>query len=93
MDALSCCCDAPAEQPYYNEFECSKCLKICDYYGVHTCRGESCSSVETSEYKDWYGITTGHWCDTCYETNYIFKKDRYPTMEYDGYGERLEEDY
>jgi hypothetical protein len=34
----------------------------------------------------------GKQCD-CYENNYPYRKDRYPTEEYDGYGERLGDDY
>lgn len=59
---------------------------------VVPCRG--CGSHESDERHDWYGITTGHWCDDCYESNrYPYKKSRYATEEYDGYGERLGEDY
>jgi hypothetical protein len=56
------------------------------------CRG--CQTVYAEERFDAYGITTGHWCDDCYENNYPYRKDRYPTMEHDGYGDYLEpEDY
>ena len=93
MDILSFCCDAPSEQTDVDDYECSECLKSCESYAVHRCRGEECTSVETSEFTDWYGITTGHWCDSCYESNYPYRKDRYPSLEMDGYGERIEDDY
>jgi hypothetical protein len=40
---------------------------------------------------DAYGIFTGIYCDKCFENNYPYRKDRYPTMEYDGYGDYLNE--
>lgn len=59
------------------------------------CRGCECDTP--MERRDWYGITTGYWCDKCYDdsSKYPFRKDRYPTVEYDGYGERLglDDDY
>ena len=58
----------------------------------HHCKG--CRTViEVHERCDYYGIFTGHYCDDCYENNYPYRKDRYPTMEYDGYGDYLEDDY
>jgi hypothetical protein len=40
---------------------------------------------------DYYGMYTGLYCDVCYDSdNYPYKKDRYPTIEYDGFGEHLE---
>ena len=40
---------------------------------------------------DYYGMYTGLYCDACYDSdNYPYKKDRYPTIEYDGFGEQLE---
>jgi hypothetical protein len=62
-------------------------------YKQHTCRGDGCESVVTRERHDAYGITTGHYCDKCYKSNYPYRKDRYPTQEHHGYGERLDEDY
>jgi hypothetical protein len=56
------------------------------------CKG--CGTVHANERHDHYGITTGHWCDDCYESDkYPYRKDRYPTMEHDGYGDYLESDY
>jgi len=52
------------------------------------CRG--CGSIHISERFDAYGIPTGYWCDDCYENNYPYKKNRY---DYEGYGERLDDDY
>jgi len=63
------------------------------------CKGEGCEKeaeqMHPIKYHEWarndaYGYYTGLYCDDCYENNYPYKKDRYPTMEYDGYGERLE---
>ena len=52
------------------------------------CRG--CGTVHASECHDAYGITTGFWCNDCYESSrYPYKKDRY---DYRAYGERLDED-
>ena len=56
------------------------------------CKGHGCDEEGFERY-DWYGISTGHYCDKCYETNYPYKKERYATEEYDGYGERLDTDY
>ena len=62
-------------------------------YKVNSCRG--CSELKDSveERFDFYGITTGHYCQDCYENNYPYRKDRYATIEYDGYGERLSDEY
>jgi len=44
--------------------------------------------------RDYFGIFTGIYCDDCYNSNdtdkYPYIKDRYATIEYDGYGEQLE---
>ena len=53
------------------------------------CRGCLEYKDDTQERFDFFGITTGYYCDGCYENNYPFRKDRYPTIEHDGYGERL----
>ena len=56
------------------------------------CRG--CGTVHASECHDAHGITTGHWCDACYDSDkYPYRKDRYPTQETHGYGDYLEPDY
>ena len=53
------------------------------------CRG--CETVHASEMHDAYGITTGYWCDDCYNSSkYPYKKHRY---DYASNGERLEDDY
>jgi DnaJ-class molecular chaperone len=68
-----------------NEEECFNC----NGYGVYLPRIKV-------EYHKWarfdaYGIYTELCCDKCYKNgNYSYRKDRYPTMENDGYGERLE---
>lgn len=46
-----------------------------------TCRG--CETVDAHPRYDAYGIDTGHYCDDCYENNYPYRKDRYPTAESD----------
>ena len=56
------------------------------------CKG--CDTPYASEMHDAHGITTGFWCDKCYDSDkYPYRKDRYPTQETHGYGERLEDDY
>lgn len=56
------------------------------------CRG--CGTPYANEQTDYFGITTGYWCSSCYESpKYPYRKDKYPTIEHDGYGERLEDDY
>lgn len=58
-------------------------------YEVIPCRG--CESDDSEERRDWYGMSTGYWCDSCYDSSrYPYKKSRYATEEYDGYGERLD---
>lgn len=68
--------------------------QIKNYYitKIHTCRGSGCDLVG-HERHDAYGISTGYWCHDCYENRYPYRKDRYPTIEHDGYGERLDDDY
>ncbi len=53
----------------------------------HSCKG--CNAPDAHERCDAYGIFTGYYCDDCYENNYPYRKDRYPTMENDGYCEYL----
>jgi len=61
-------------------------------YITSKCRG--CGSVHANECCDAHGISTGYWCDDCYNSSkYPYRKDAYPTMETHGYGERLEDDY
>ena len=55
------------------------------------CRG--CRTEEGYPRHDWHGIPTGDYCDECYENNYPYRKDRYDTIEFDGQGERLNDDY
>jgi hypothetical protein len=55
------------------------------------CRG--CSNPYADNKFDAHGISTGHWCNSCYNSNkYPYRKDRYPTMETHGFGECLEYD-
>ena len=59
---------------------------------VIPCRG--CELNEGEEQHDAHGISTGHWCNECYESsNYPYRKDRYETIETHGDGERLSDDY
>ena len=60
-------------------------------YKEHSCRGCREFKLDTDKRTDWYGIYTGHYCEDCYENNYPYKKERYATIEYDGYGEQLED--
>jgi hypothetical protein len=56
------------------------------------CRG--CGTVHAQERYDAHGITTGHWCQSCYDSSkYPYRKDRYATIETHGYGERLSDNY
>lgn len=79
-----------------------------DYMNFVHCKGRDCekqskieggfSRSESLKYHEWtredaHGIYTGHYCDDCYENNYPYRKDKYPTMEDNGYGEYLESDY
>ena len=55
---------------------------------VIPCRG---CQEEGHMQHDAYGITTGHWCNTCYDSDkYPYRKDAY---DYEAYGERLDDDY
>ncbi len=59
---------------------------------VISCRG--CGGDESQEQHDAHGISTGYWCHECYESSrYPYRKDRYPTIETHGEGERLNDEY
>ena len=64
-------------------------------YITTKCRG--CSTPYANEQHDAHGITTGNWCEDCYEDEsiYPYRKDKYPTMETHGFGEvlGLDDDY
>jgi len=65
-----------------------------DFY-IH-CRGRNCDKTTRtddtiSERSDAYGISTGHYCDDCYDNNYPYRKDRYYDESYAG--ERMDDDY
>lgn len=66
-------------------------------YKRYRCRGKECQDIPyekwAEERHDYYGISTGYFCRDCYNSCYPYRKDRYPTEEHDGYGERLDEDY
>jgi hypothetical protein len=58
---------------------------------VVPCRG---CGEDADERYDWYGISTGYWCEECYHgSEYPYRRDRYATIEYDGYGERLDDEF
>lgn len=57
----------------------------------HSCKGCDEHKNDVQERSDAYGIFTGYYCEHCYDKNYPYRKDKYPTIENDGYGERLED--
>lgn len=62
-----------------------------DYY-ITTSIGCRLCQQPAEERFDAYNIYTGCYCEQCYNSDqYPFRKDRYPTQEYHGYGERLED--
>jgi hypothetical protein len=61
-------------------------------FKMYPCRGCQEYKGDTDRRVDYYGIFTGHYCNDCYENNYPYRKDRYPTYEIDGFGEYLGED-
>lgn len=61
-----------------------------DDYIYTKCRG--CNTVWATERYDRYNISTGNWCQECYDSaKYPYRKDFYFDPGYAG--ERLEEDY
>lgn len=85
------------EEEFYTEEEALDCLDFEFSFETHSliqvveCR--KCSN-DADERHDAYGISTGFWCDSCYHSSkYPYRKDRYPTIENDGYGERLSDEY
>lgn len=62
-------------------------------YPMNICKGRNCESGDINLRYDAYGIPTGNYCNSCYENNYPYRKDKYPTIETHGYGERLDDDY
>ena len=89
------------EQVFYTQEDAMECVDFDYSFATHSiievisCRGYHRFGCENEghERHDWYGISTGHWCDECYESKYPYEKSRYATEEYDGYGERLSDDY
>ena len=62
------------------------------YVTLHACKTIDCKH-DANERFDAYGITTGWWCDSCFNSNkYPYRKDKYPTIETHGFGERLNND-
>jgi len=50
-----------------------------------------CESTDTHQQFDYYGYSTGYWCDNCYKNNYPYRKDAY--YDYLNAGEYLEDNY
>ena len=63
-----------------------------DYIYVK-CKG--CQTVHAYERHDHYGISTGHWCDKCYDdpSKYTYRKDAYYDPSYAGERMEPEDDY
>ncbi len=81
----------------FESYDRQECGEWIDYEGLGLgdvylkkiigCRG--CDNEGHQQY-DAHGISTGYWCHECYESDrYPYRKDRYPTIETHGYGERL----
>ena len=49
------------------------------------------SNLIIEERHDYYGLSTGHWCDGCYEKNYPYRRDAY--YDYMNAGEYMDDDY
>jgi len=67
---------------------------------IVTCNGcqkhEQVDSWQDVKYHNWqrydaYGLSTGIYCDHCYEHNYPYRKDRYFDPSY--CGERMDDNY
>ena len=64
-----------------------------EYNIIYVTQCKNCGRDADERY-DFYGISTGHWCEECYESKeYPYRKDRYATIEHDGYGERLDNNF
>lgn len=82
--------DAEAEME-----SCKQCWPEQEFWieqGTHhitqKCRG--CETLQCNERYDAHGITTGLWCESCYNSNeYPYRRDKYPTIETHGHGETL----
>jgi len=87
--------DLAEDLNYYAEVRGWKFYEDYQVGQAHVCRGCHKSVIDNpniivEECTDWYGINTGAWCNECYNSNvYPFSKGRYPTIEHDGYGDRL----
>ncbi len=85
------------EQEFYYLDEAYKVFNESYQHGhyvarVIPCRG--CEDGEGEEQHDAHFISTGYWCNDCYESDrYPYRRDKYPTVETHGYGERLSDDY
>lgn len=92
MIAKSNCCQEHVLHHEGNDI-CHACNQLCEIEWIDPCRGKGCSDKHAQPRCDAHGIPTGSYCDKCYDTNYPYRKDKYPTIETHGYGERLEDDY
>jgi len=87
------------EAEFFTQDDAIECIDFEFSFHTHSiievipCRG--CSTTEhVEEHQDAHGISTGYWCHECYESSkYPYRKDRYPTIETHGYGERLTDNY
>ena len=52
---------------------------------------EETPNLFLEERYDYYGLSTGHWCDGCYENNYPYRRDAY--YDYSNAGEHMDDDY
>jgi hypothetical protein len=76
---------------YYDE-ENEPILVTCN--GCH--KQEQVDNWDQAKYHEWhrndvYGLSTGVWCDDCYENHYPYRKDKYFDPDY--CGERMDDDY
>ncbi len=63
-----------------------------DIVKIIPCRG--CQSDDAEMKYDAHGVQTGYWCYDCYNSSkYPYRKDKYPTIETHGHGERLDDNY
>lgn len=81
---------------FYSEEEAWEELKQLGTSNHYIHKAMSCRGCDNEGYEqsDAHGISTGYWCHECYESDrYPYRRDRYPTIETHGYGERLNNDY
>ena len=85
------------DEVIYESYDREDCVEFIEYESLLNCNVvefipcRSCEEQEGDMRYDFYGIATGNYCDECYDNDYPYRKDRYPTIEFDGDGERLNE--